>query len=97
MRLRVPDLDRRRRTVNTIMLFRQIDPNDANRIPRPRLDGRLLIRRVRVPEETRVVMKRRVMSYSVDLPGPNRKRIVFAANGRYVIGQNLTPAIQSRD
>src|SRR5579862_5444838 len=97
MRLRMTHLARRRRPMNAIMFLREIDPNDANRVPRPRLNLSLIIRGVSVPEELRVVVEYRIRQHSPDLPIPNRKGIMLAANRGHIKGKDLSLGVDSCD
>ena len=70
VRFRVPDAPGLRRSVDPIMLFRERDPNHPDRVVRTGLNNGLLIGRVRVPEEVRIVVKGGVAFHTLDLPVP---------------------------
>src|SRR3954466_9128841 len=68
VRCRVPDPRGLGRSVNSVMLFREIDPNDADGIIRARVDGRLLVGSLGVPEEVGVVVEDRIAADAADFP-----------------------------
>src|SRR4051812_38625338 len=69
VRLRLADRRRVRGPVNPVMRYRQVDPDDADRVVGTGRNLRFLLARGRVPEEFGVVMEGRVPGHTVDLPG----------------------------
>ena len=78
MRRCVADVGRLGRTVKTVVFHIDADPDDANRVVRPRLDRRFGVLRIRIPEERGIVVKLRVPVDGGDAPVSKGQRIVLA-------------------
>src|SRR5262245_2825730 len=68
VRLRRADAARFGRAVEPVVFLAQVNPHDADRIIGTRFDDRLRVVRLRVPEQLRVVVKRRIPLHAVDRP-----------------------------
>src|SRR5579883_3569524 len=94
MRLGVTDLVRRRGAVNAVMAFGEAHPDDADRVVRSGWNFRARIVRTRVPEELRVVVEPGIVLNGGDLPHADGQRIVFAAHGGRVLGDDCAVSIK---
>jgi hypothetical protein len=78
VRLREADTARFWRPVQAVVLLRNVDPHHAYRIIGARRDFRFRVRRIPIPKQRRVVVKRRIPLGSRDLPLAVRQRIMLA-------------------
>src|SRR5580704_10060459 len=76
--------------VNSIMLFRQTDPNHAHRIVRSRRYLSLRIFRLGIPKQRRIVMEPGVMIDLGDLPVTDGQRVMLASHGGWILGEQHT-------
>src|SRR5688500_2593918 len=93
MRLRAADRGWLRRAVQAEMRFVDVDPDYADRIIRSGRDLRFRVRRIRIPEQIRVVVERRVPRYAGHFPVADRKRIFRAANGDGRMHENFSTGV----
>src|SRR5262249_1187885 len=81
MRLRATDLCGIGRTVNTVVILREVDPNDADGSVGSWRQRCLLVACGGIPEQRRVVMEPRQPGDAVNFPFAQRKRVMLAADG----------------
>src|SRR4051812_41577241 len=97
MRLCVTDIPRFGRTVDSVVLLRKVDPDDADRIVRAGGDLRFRMSWSCVPEEFGVVEEGGVFGNSLYLPLADRERIMLRPGRTRKLCQNLTRGIDRSD
>src|SRR5262245_60684168 len=96
MRRGMANLRRLGRSVNAVMLLRQIDPHGADWTIRPWRDTCLGVFRIRVPKQFRVVVEDRHLLYDGYLPCADGQRIMLAAACNGGVEQHLAVGVLNR-